>query len=257
MKHLLTYLLLCLAFGYVSNAQSNLFVGGQASFNSLLWLNQNAYGEPHELAYKFKPGIAIGLQAGAILKPKSAIVLEVNFAQQGASYDETINGTNFVREISQSYIQVPIYYQYRAKKDRNGFILDIGPSFGFISDASVSIDGEVDLDAKERFNGIDLGLLVGLGYGLDLTDNVELKLNWRNYVSLTDINAEDFQIADPDGVYEPSRNARSGIEAALTFHIGGKTRWLTDDELREKEIRRLELQKLEQEKDEEIQEEEE
>lgn len=251
MKQSIICLLVCLAFGFNTNAQSNFFVGGQASFNSLLWLNQNAYGEPHELAYKFKPGIAIGLQAGRIIKPKSAIVLELNFAQQGAAYDETINGTNFVREIDQSYIQIPIYYQYRAKKDKSGFFLDVGPSFGFISDATVSIDNVVDLDAKERFNGIDFGLLTGLGYAIDLTDNLELKLNWRNYFSLTDINSEAWQIEDPDGVYEASRNARSGIEAALTFHIGGKTRWLTDDELRDKEIRRLELEKLEREKKEE------
>jgi len=245
MKHGIISLFVCLLFGFTSEAQSNFFVGGQASFNSLLWLNQNAYGEPHELAYKFKPGINIGLQAGRILKPKSAIVLELNFAQQGASYDETINGTNFVREIEQSYIQVPVYYQWRAKKDRNGFILDVGPSFGFITDASVSINNQLELNQKERFNNLDLGALIGLGYGIDLTDNLELKLNWRNYVSLTDINAENWQIADPDGLYEPSRNARSGIEAALTFHIGGKTRWLTDEELKEKEIRRLELERKE------------
>jgi len=235
MKHWIAITLVAFLFNNCL-AQSDIFVGGQASFNSLLWFNQNSYGE-NELAYKFKPGVGLGLQAGYQFAAKSAIAIELNFVQQGASYDETINTINIVREVEQSYLQIPIMYHWRSNRDLSGFFFDIGLSLGFLTGASISQDPVIynppselnSQDITERLVSFEPGFLIGLGYKYDLNENIDLKFGFKSYTSITDINASAWQQPNLDGIYEPSRNGRGGIEVSLLYYLGGKTRWVKQE----------------------------
>lgn len=60
-----------------------------------------------------------------------------------------------------NYLNIPLSFVYNFTTDEKGFFAELGPYVGFLLSAK-----EGDTDTKDRFNSLDFGVNVGLGYDL-------------------------------------------------------------------------------------------
>lgn len=97
-------------------------------------------------------GLHVGLLGHIHLASQFALQPEITYSMQGANYTES--GADF--DLNLDYINVPLLFQYMFD---NGFRIQAGPQIGFLISAKAE-----DLDVKDQFNTLDLGLGVGVSY---------------------------------------------------------------------------------------------
>lgn len=214
-------------------AQAPKWFGLDVGAGTSMFLNQNAYASP-ELDYKWKTAYLVGAKFGWNHRPKQAITLGVQLANQGANYEATYRDTTFVRKFNLNYVQLPIMYHWRPKVNESGFFAEIGLQLGYMLSASYDFDPIVPsiegVAAEELYTTIDGGLAMVLGYILDINDKMEIQLGWRGYTAGADLNTFRYRYKNKAGEYDPSFNFSSLIKADLVWHIGGKNDWFKKDE---------------------------
>ena len=211
-------------------------VGG--SLNSVWILNQNMYGQP-EIDYAATIGGNIMLAAGYNFNQAFGLRLEPSFAWQGQNYEgkQLIDGTNYntTRDINLNYFQLPILFRYTPGTKDNNFHLMVGPELAFLVSAKQEYlrDGQpappflsmetgefIDPgaeDIKDRYNSMDFMLVVDAGMDIKLTEKLFINVGFRISYGLIDINAEEWQLKNYDGIYESSHNFTAGITAGFNF----------------------------------------
>jgi len=105
-------------------------------------------------AYDTKLGFHLGGLAHLHVSPKIAFQPEIQFSTQGAEF------RNSNDEIQLTYINVPLMFQYMFN---NGFRIEAGPQIGLMVGAEHEI-GSIDVDRKQDYEGVDVGLGIGLNY---------------------------------------------------------------------------------------------
>lgn len=233
MYRFFTALIIGLSISAALSAQAPKWMGINSGIGTSLFLNQNAYGAP-ELEYKWKTAYLVGAKFGWHYRPQQAITLGVQYANQGANFGASIRDTTFTRSFSLTYVQLPIMYQWRPKVNESGFFGEIGIQFGYALSASYDVDPVVPniegIAADDLYTDVDAGLLLALGYIIDLNDKMEIQLGWRGYTSGVDLNEFKYRYRDGSGSYNPSYNFSSLIKADLVWHLGGKNDWFKDDD---------------------------
>ena len=72
-------------------------------------------------------------------------------------------------------------------------------------------------DIKDRYNSMDFMLVVDAGMDIKLTEKLFINVGFRISYGLIDINAEEWQLENYDGIYESSHNFTAGITAGFNF----------------------------------------
>ena len=79
-------------------------------------------------------------------------------------------------------------------------------------------------DIKDRFNSMDIGIVLDLGADIFLVENtLYLSAAARFHYGFTDINATAYQMENKDENYDPSHNASGVFLLGLHYIIGGKS----------------------------------
>lgn len=187
--------------------------------------NAESYEMLPEMDYKPTIGFSAGLGLSYGFSNTSALQLEFNITSGGQMYEDVVLGQATEREVSLSYIQVPILYRHYLLNGK--LYLEGGPQIGLLQSASITStygDGNVGTfdDATEFYNSLDLGLLVGIGGRAPLGSNgLAVTYGLRLMGSLSDLNAEDYRFEDWGGVYEKSWNFMPGVHIGLQYGFGG------------------------------------
>lgn len=244
-----------------AQAQGGLFLGVNASGNATIVANQMNYGQKEmdydavtfhptfgaELGYDFNGGNL--LSVGALLQ------------KGGQKYkDGYSNGDQLRKEIKLDYLTVPVTFTHvvgGAKDPNNGtkFFISLGPQFALLQKAEVThrvnnqdvtleqfanhiagggapynfnsaaiaqltTNGE-PADDKDLFQSLDIQAFIGLGIQSYLSESFFLTLELRAGGSITDINADAWQLDGyKDGqrqTYEASRNVFGGLRVGLNY----------------------------------------
>lgn len=240
-----------------------LHLGLQGGFNSTWILNQNNYGF-QELDYTRTFGFATGLAIGYNFTNTMGIQIDLNYATMGQDYFDIskdfcnidVNGDNkpekveTYRYVRLNYVQIPIMFRFqsaRTKKQMISFHAMAGPSFGFLSAASMSYEADTAFtgtlyaipgdsidymvpefaqtaeteSADAYFSGFDLGFTLDLGADIFVTKQLYITPAAKFYYGLTDINSaptrerrKDIETTDYTGA---SRNAFGGISIGIHY----------------------------------------
>lgn len=95
------------------------------------------------------------------------------------------------------YVTIPINANWHFSKNRR-WNLNFGPSFGFLSSAESTINGvKIDLDGfVETFQ---LGLNIGIGYKIEISQKFSLLIDYQAMAGLTKV--ADFENVDLKNTY--------------------------------------------------------
>ena len=246
MKARIIIVLFMIGLGFSSaNAQKakRFEVAAKAGVGSSWIINQNNYGL-NEMEYEYTLGTAFNLQVGYNFNSNIGLFAEVGTRSQGQDYSDTWNNKNDIkREVSLSYLTVPLLFKYSYGESIARFRLLVGPEISFLQKAEQvytfdgkSMEGKFEItdkdghtfdpaakDITDRYNSMDVSAVIDLGADIFIIQEVfYISAGARFYYGLMDINASAYQIENKEGKYEASHNA--GIMFDLGFHyvIGAK-----------------------------------
>lgn len=115
------------------------------------------------------------------------------------------DGLNIVDKLN--YITIPLNANWHFGKNRNWY-LNFGPGVSVLLNAESEFPDGSTLDIKDVVSSLDIGLMFGIGYKFDVSDNFQLYIDYQEYLgflNIDDANNLPFSIA----------NSRS------SFNIGG------------------------------------
>ncbi|GCC51929.1 PorT family protein [Chryseotalea sanaruensis] len=117
-----------------------------------------------------KVSFHLGLIGHIHISDQFALQPELVYSVQGAQ--STIAGQEV--KLNLNYINVPLLFQYMFD---NGFRLQAGPQLGFLASAKSEVNDD-DTDVKDDFEGVDLGLGLGVSYINPVSDfGVDVRYN--------------------------------------------------------------------------------
>lgn len=237
-----------LFFSQALNAQissrDGFMVGGNLGIGTSWILNQNAFellrktcedqglwgSEPD---YQITIGYGGGASAGFQSNDFWGAVIELNYAKAGQKYKDSFTTTicpdhsNFARNFSLHYLQVPILAKFTAthRRDTKWYVL-VGPQFGLLLGAkeTVTIGNSEQPEGtftpvKEKVKTLDFGFTLDTGADIFLADNLFIKVGFRAYIGVLDINGEAVQdfISQNDASYQASRNFSAGVHVGVNY----------------------------------------
>ena len=135
-----------------------------------------------------------GVGADYYLNNRWSIRSGINYQTMGSDVDDEILGL--------SYLTIPLNANWHFGKTRK-WNLNFGPSVGFLTYAKHG-----DLDVKDAFNSVQVGLNVGIGYKFELTKKLSLLVDYQGMAGLTDA-AKDLNL----------RNNYGSLNAGLVFKL--------------------------------------
>jgi hypothetical protein len=125
-----------------------------------------------------------GFGADYYLNNRWSIRSGLHYQTMGTDIDNTILGL--------SYLTIPLNANWHFGKTRK-WNLNFGPSVGFLTNAKSG-----DVDVKDAYNNIQVGLNVGIGYKFELTKKLGLLVDYQGMTGLTDA-AKDLNVKNNYG----------------------------------------------------------
>jgi len=145
-----------------------------------------------------KAGIFFGGFVSLDVSDKSAFQMELTYFQKGSRENPTEKNGYRSYLLRVNYIELPILYQYKAGK----FIIEVGPSAGFL----LGYYEEVDLEVISDFQGYNkparVTLQVNLGFSYFISEHVGVGLRTNN--SMLNIFSEN-QTGDVRRIFDYGR----------------------------------------------------
>ena len=225
----------------MAQAQKGLHLGANFMAISTNIINQNTWGIGREYDYEFTLNTSYGLDVGYAFSDQFGIYSGYWFTTLGQDYSDNYQGSDWERSLKLKYNFIPVMFKFTSTKAKVNFLGGAGILIGTLKSAEQEWlqDGQPyvddiynpiaeenfnpgEEDVTERFNKSELMLNFDLGGRILLGNNLRMDLTLNMGYGLGDINAEDWQLDNPDGDYELSRNAFGGIKLGLVYVLFGK-----------------------------------
>ncbi len=229
-----------------------LYISPFASIGASAILNQNNFGFG-EMAYKFKPGKQAGILVGSDNYLKTSFRFGVIYSEIGQKYYDILLEIPHEKDVSLSYIQLPVVYKYVFGKTKNYDYREVfkyifgGLQVGYLIDANVvwKRDGnEVDFydfvsygpyqqDNKnleairengavksdlDFFSKIDFSIIGGGGLQYFISRKMMIFTELTAEFGVRDINAPTWRFRNNKKAYNSSLNVFTGIRLGVNYY---------------------------------------
>ena len=108
---------------------------------------------------------------GIMLYPLSEVLdlqVEAMYLLKGTKAEFDFLGTVFEMELNLAYLSVPVMVRYNlGSVDTSPYIV-VGPEFGFLLSAKDKFGDDPEVDVKDNFKSLDLGLNIGAGLSMNM-----------------------------------------------------------------------------------------
>lgn len=165
-------------------------------------------------------GMRMGLDGGAFFNvrfnPKLSVQAEVLYTQKGSKF--SVAGVDLL-EWKMSYIEIPILVKQRiATSGKVKPVFMAGPAIGMLTGANrINCLTDEEVDVKDGFESMDIGLAVGAGADVLMGTNGMLVVDARFTISLTNNNVDEFVVGD-----QTLRNWNITFMVGYGFELGKK-----------------------------------
>lgn len=123
-----------------------------------------------------KAGIFLGGFVSVDAGEKSAFKMELTYFQKGSRENPTEKNGYRSYILRLNYVELPIFYQYKAGK----FTIEAGPSVGFLMGYYEEVDQDVISDYPGYNKPARLTLQINLGFSYFVSENVGVGLRTNN-----------------------------------------------------------------------------
>jgi len=151
-KLLFTFLLVG---GLITVSQAQLGIRGGLNMTNLT----GDEIEDNKGSIGFHFGLVYGVAISDNLKFRPGLL----YSSKG-SKDSTDDNFKF----TSTYLEIPLNLKYNVSGS-TGFFIEGGPYLGYLMSAKAKV-GDIEIDLKDTFSGIDFGLNIGIGY--DINSNI-------------------------------------------------------------------------------------
>ena len=239
MKSFLTLLLATLLIPTI-HAQKGLVVGANYMPLNTNIINQDTWGNGHEYDYLPTYSSSFGIDVGYNFSDNIGVSTGYWFTDLGQDYEDSYNGSDWERRVKLKYTMIPIMAKFNGSKSKVNFLGGAGILIANLQEANQEWlrDGETfmqtitnpntgetfDLgtsDVTERFASSDIFINLEVGARFLFGEKLFLDASLNFGYGLSDINAEDWQIPNNDGNYDPSHNAFAGLKIGLAYILLG------------------------------------
>lgn len=107
------------------------------------------------------------------------------------------------------YVTLPVNANWHFGSTRK-WHLNFGPSFSFLTDTKATIGNE-NLNINDQVNNFQVGLAVGIGYKIEITQNFGLSLSYNENLGFSKVNKSN------DFIF---RNSHSAFWLGAVFKLG-------------------------------------
>ncbi|MCX6276875.1 MAG: porin family protein [Bacteroidetes bacterium] len=219
-------------------SQKQVYFGLGGSFLSTWTTNQNNYGLPFEMDYVSTFGGNGNLNIGFDFNNNIGLKLEVGYGVLGQKYKDSHEGSDYTRNVSMNYLQIPLLFKFRTSGDIARFYLMAGPQFNMLLSANQKYNKNGIIDTltiinpitlqrikvgeetiTDRYTSLDIMGRIDLGVDISLSSRLFLNVGLTMAYGLMDLNATDWRIPDHTYNYNPSHNLYGGINIGLNYLI--------------------------------------
>jgi hypothetical protein len=241
MKQLLTFCLV--AFGLSSGiAQQGFSIGANFMPMSSNIVNQNTWGNGREYDYVGSLRTSYGIDVGYGFSEQLGIYSGYWFTDLGQDYEDSYSGSEWERSLTFKYNVIPVMLKFNGSGSKVNILAGAGVLLASLKEAQQEwlrdgnpysevinnpITGDnFDLgeeDVTERYVESDILINLELGARFLFSEKLFLDASLNFGYGLKDINHEDWQIPNGEGIYDPSHNAYVGLRLGLAYVLFGGT----------------------------------
>lgn len=240
MKHLLSVLLFVLLVP-AAYSQKGLNIGANFMAISTNIVNQNTWGNGREYDYSLTFNTSFGIDLGYGLSDHMGIYSGYWFTTLGQNYKDSYSGSEWERKLELKYNMIPVMLKFNGTESKVNFLGGAGVIFASLKEANQEWlrDGEpftqiitnpitnlpFELgaeDVTDRFVESDIMVNIDLGARILFSEKLFLDVTANFGYGFKDINAEDWQIENGSGIYDPSHNAFGGLKVGLAYKLFGQ-----------------------------------
>ena len=241
------YILLNQALPAQSSDKYNGF-GIKAGYGAVSIANQNNYGQ-REMDYDVHTGVTFGIEYDRQISNKGFVLLGLNYMSGGQDYQDEFSNATFEKDVSFSVISVPLIYRHVFKKyddehadDKGRIFIQTGIEGAMLSGVSMNhsmngqdigfkdfilfgndnphrnlITGRSIDDLGDLYNKFGIGATAGIGFEYLSSEHTRLIVEIKGGISISDINATDWQLENRENVYQSSHNTYLTLNLGLIF----------------------------------------
>ncbi|MBK9104462.1 MAG: outer membrane beta-barrel protein [Saprospiraceae bacterium] len=237
MKQLLSLLFFAILIP-LSHAQKGLNVGANFMALNTNIVNQNTWGNGREYDYSVTFNTSFGIDVGYGISDHMGIYTGYWFTTLGQDYKDSYSGSEWERKLELKYNMIPVMLKFNGTESKVNFLGGVGVVFASLKEANqewlrdgeaysqnITVGGKTfDLgatDVTDRFAKSDIMINLDLGARILLGEKLFLDVTANFGYGFKDINAEDWQIVNGSGEYDPSHNAFGGLKVGLAYKLFG------------------------------------
>lgn len=206
MKHLILLFvaltLVTYTFAQVTLTERNFSIGPRVGVNwTKLTNTDNA---------DYNTGIVAGLTSTYSILESAGLSLDALYSREGTSFT---NATN--QSTALDYLRFVLTFDYFFNDLADNFRpkIYVGPQLGVLLAANNQVEGADDVDVKDAYNTLDLGLALGLGFNVRVGTASWLNIDGRYIPGLTNI------IADKPSGADAIHNQNFQLSVGLAFGL--------------------------------------
>lgn len=232
-------LMLIFSLNVMAQQKGSVWINGEAGFNSIWILNQNAYGN-QETEYATSFGSTGGVSLSYFKNREWGMKGALYMSRLGQNYSGEQGGASAKRKVRLTYIEVPFMWMRQIPYREYPTWISAGPNIMVLVKANQEYsrdggsklpnpDGMASGEVTERFKPVDVALNFSLNRMVELnySRSIMFLFSINSSFGLLDINSKEYQLPNTHDIYASSHNFYIGVKFGLMFKVGrvGGSRW--------------------------------
>jgi hypothetical protein len=206
-------------------AQQGLHLGIKGAPQSTWMLNGDDMDDPNWL-FENTVRASFGASFAYFFSDKVGLGIDLLYSAQGQKFEfetQGITGNGFT---NLNYFKIPLLFHYHSNAESTAlFYLNVGPQFSFLTSGQsqgtiqVPFVGDVVVNAtnKDNYESMNIGAVLALGAGFNITDFLMLTAGLRLDFAFSDAEDKSFGFYSLDSDRRPNHNATAGFEIGLRY----------------------------------------